>query len=65
MTDGDRALEGVHAARKILGRSIERGTPRDAEATLNDLLSVLDSDDFVAALERIDRRATMRLVQIG
>jgi hypothetical protein len=36
-----------------------------AGTTQNDLLSVLDSDDFVAALKRMDRRPTMRLVQIG
>jgi hypothetical protein len=64
MTDQERIFEAVQAARRILGDYIEPG-PRNPHATLNNLLSVLDSDDLVAALERMDRRATMRLVQIG
>jgi hypothetical protein len=64
MTDHDRILEAVQAARKIIGRYIEPGQ-RNPHATIEDLLSVLDSEDLIAALERMDRRATMRLVQIG
>jgi hypothetical protein len=52
----------VEDARRILGEYIEPG-PRDATQTVERLLAALDSDDFIRALDRMNRRRILRLVE--
>ena len=59
--DQDTVLRTVLDARRILGEYIEPG-PRDPAQTVERLLAVLDGD-FVHALDRINRRRMLRLVE--
>ena len=61
-TDQDNVLRTVLDARRILGEYIEPG-PRDPAQTVERLLAVLDREDFVHALDRINRRRMLRLVE--
>lgn len=58
--DQDTVLRTVLDARRILGEYIEPG-PRDPAQTVERLLAVLE--DFVHALDRINRRRMLRLVE--
>jgi hypothetical protein len=60
--DQDTVLRTVQDARRILGEYIEPG-PRDPAQTVERLLAVLDREDFVHALDRINRRRMLRLVE--
>jgi hypothetical protein len=60
--DQDTVLRAIEDARRILGEYIEPG-PRDAAKTVDRLLAVLDRDDVVRALDRMNRRRTIRLVE--
>jgi hypothetical protein len=60
--DQDTVLRTVQDARRILGEYIEPG-PRDPARTVERLLAVLDREDFVHALDRINRRRMLRLVE--
>ena len=64
MNDSDHGtvLRAVEDARRILGEYIAPG-PGDAMQTLERLLVVLDRDDLLHALDRIQRRRTLRLVE--
>jgi len=56
MDDQETVISAVQEARRILGRDIGSG-PRDREATISSLRSVLDDDHVVRALERISLRS--------
>jgi hypothetical protein len=58
----DTLIRAVEDARRILGEYIEPG-PRDAARTVERLLAVLDRNDLVHALDRIERRKVTRLVE--
>jgi hypothetical protein len=45
-------LSAIREAQLILAEYVQPG-PRDAEKTINDLLSVLDRDDVVEAVDRL------------
>ena len=60
--DQDTLVRAVEDARRILGEYIEPG-PRDATQTVERLLAVLDRDELVHALDRINRRGSIRLVE--
>jgi len=60
--DQGTIIVAMELARRILGEYIEPG-PRDAEQTVNRLLAVLDNDDVVKALDHLNRRRTLRLVE--
>ena len=60
--DQDTVLRAVEDARRILGEYIEPG-PRDSTKTVERLLAVLDRNDLVHALDRINRRMVLRLVE--
>jgi hypothetical protein len=60
--DQETVLRAIEDARRILGEYIEPGQ-RDATRTVERLLAVLDSNDVVHALDRIQRRRVMRLVE--
>ncbi len=57
--DQDTLIRAIEDARRILG---EPG-PRDATRTVERLLAVLDRNDVVHALDRINRRRVIRLVE--
>jgi hypothetical protein len=54
-------VRAIEDARRILWEYIEAG-PRDASQTVDRLLAVLDREDLVHALDRINRRRSIRLV---
>jgi len=60
--DQDTLVRAVEDARRILGEYIAPG-PRDAKLTVERLLAVLDRNDVVHALDRINRRRVIRLVE--
>jgi hypothetical protein len=60
--DQETALRTVQDARRILGEYIDLG-PRDPAQTVERLLAVLDREDFLHALDRINRRRVLRLVE--
>jgi hypothetical protein len=62
--DQDTRVRAIEDARRILGEYIEPG-PRDAKLTVERLLAVLDRNDVVHALDRINRRRTIRLVELS
>lgn len=53
LTDAELTLTAIREAQLILADYIHPGL-RDAEKTLNDLLSVLDRDDVVEAVDRLE-----------
>jgi hypothetical protein len=60
--DVDTALRALEDARCILGQYIDVG-PRDPEGTLERLIAILNREDLVKALDRINRRRMIRLVE--
>lgn len=56
MDDQETVIAAVREARRIIGRDIG-SSPKDREATINNLRSVLDDDQLVRALERIGQRS--------
>ena len=61
-TDQDTVLRAMVDARRILG---EYNAPRPGDATLtvHRLIAVLDKDEVVHALDRMNRRRILRLVE--
>jgi hypothetical protein len=59
--DQDTVLRAVENARRILGDYLAVGQ-RDATLTIERLLVVLDRNDVVHAIERMNRGTTLRLV---
>lgn len=62
LADQQQVIYTVEAARFILGQYIEPG-PQDAAATVNRLLAITDDDAFIAAVDRLKGRQTLRLVE--
>jgi hypothetical protein len=60
LSDEVLTLMAIREAQLILADYIHPG-PRDAEKTLNDLLSVLDRNDIVEAVDRLEAGTGMRL----
>ena len=60
--DQDTLFRAVEDARRILGEYIEPGA-RDPNRTVERLLAVLDKNDVVHALDRMNRRRVIRLVE--
>jgi hypothetical protein len=61
--DQDTLVRAVEDARRILGEYIEPG-PRDATQTVARLLAVLDRDDLMHVLDRMNRRRAIHLVKV-
>jgi hypothetical protein len=61
--DQETLLRAIEDARRILGEYIEPGQ-RDPAQTVQRLLAVLDRSDVVHALDRMNRRRVMRLVDL-
>jgi hypothetical protein len=52
----ERVLRVVEQAQDVLARYVEPG-PRDAEKTVNDLMTILDDSDLVEAVWELDPAA--------
>ena len=52
----ERVLRAVEQAQDLLARYVEPG-PRDAEKTVNDLMTILDDSDLVEAIWELDPAA--------
>ena len=52
----ERVLRAVEQAQDLLARYVEPG-PRDAEKTINDLMTILDDSDLVEAVWELDPAA--------
>ena len=61
--DQETIIRAVEDARRILAEYIEPG-PRDATRTVHRLFAVLDTEEVVHALDRIERRRAFRLVDL-
>ena len=59
MNDQERVVYAIREAQLILAQHIEPG-PQDAEKTINDLLSVLDRNDVVEAVDRLEVELGLR-----
>jgi len=59
--DQETVLRAIEDARRVLGEYIQSGQ-RDATRTVERLLAVLDKNDVVHALDRMNRRRVLRLV---
>lgn len=63
MTDQEIILQALHDARAILGDYIDP-KPHHCEDAVNRLFRVLDHDDVVAALHRLDQRRAFKFITI-
>ena len=64
MTDQGIILKALQDARAILGDYVDP-KPFDRAEAMNQLLMVLDRDEVVAALYRLDRRRAFKLITIA
>ncbi|SFM03050.1 hypothetical protein SAMN03159423_4927 [Bradyrhizobium sp. NFR13] len=60
--DIDHRIKGVEEARTVLSWYLKPG-PRNAADTVARLIDILDDRDFVATLDRLNRRKVIRLVE--
>jgi hypothetical protein len=63
MTDQEIVLRACTELRKIAAENIIEPDPRDAEITMQQMLSILDRRDVVAAAERLSKRYGLRVVK--
>jgi hypothetical protein len=63
MTDQEIILNALHDARDILGDYVDP-KPHHCEDAIHRLLRVLDRDEVVEALDRLDRRKAFKLISI-
>ena len=60
MTDAELIVRAVREAQLLLAGYLEPGH-RDCEATINRLLAILDRNDLVAAIDRLEGELGLRL----
>jgi hypothetical protein len=60
--DFEKVVSAVQAARMVIGQYLEPG-PRSAIDTVDELIDVLDDRDLVRALDRLNLRGVIRLVE--
>jgi hypothetical protein len=61
--DQETLLRAIEDARRILGEYIAAGRQREPTRTVESLLAILDKNDVVHALDRMNRRRVIRLVE--
>jgi hypothetical protein len=61
--DMEVVLKAVEDARRILGEYVEPDRLRDPAETVDRLLVALDREDLIHALDRLNRRRVIRLVE--
>jgi hypothetical protein len=59
-----KCVDAIREARRILGEYIEPGRPRDAAASIERIVTILDNDVVCGALKRIEGRNHFELVEI-
>lgn len=64
MTDQETILKAVHQARRALSERSDPNGPGETE-TLLKLFAILDDEQVVAALRRLDCRNTFDVVSVG
>jgi hypothetical protein len=62
MTDQELAMSALREAQLILARYAEPGQ-RDSEKTIQQLLKVLDRNDVVEAVDRLEDATGLRLAE--
>jgi hypothetical protein len=55
MTDQAIVISILNEAGLIISEYLEPGRPRDAVATVNELIAILDNQELAGALRRMDR----------
>jgi hypothetical protein len=60
LSDDELVLYAIREAQLILADHIQPGQ-RDCAKTINDLLSMLDRNDVVEAVDRLEARTGMRI----
>ena len=63
MTDQENVLRACTELRKIAAEYIIEPDPRDAEITMQQMLSILDRRDVVAVAERLSKGYGLRVVK--
>jgi hypothetical protein len=63
MKDHDIVVTALNEAALIIGDYLEPGFPRDPVATINRLIEVLDNQKLAAAMERIDKRDSLKVAK--
>jgi len=61
LSDDELVVYAIREAQLILADYIQPGA-QDAEKTIRDLLSVLDRDDIVEAVDRLEDASGLRMV---
>jgi len=61
--DREIVLAALRDARMILREYLKLG-PRDCEQTINRMLHILDDEKVVHAIDRLDRRYSLRIVTV-
>jgi hypothetical protein len=61
LTDQELAVMALREAQLILADYVQPG-PRDCETTINELLAVLDRDDVVEAVDRLEGDTGVRKI---
>ena len=61
MTDSEKILVAVREAKLLLASYVEPGD-RDCERTIDELLSILDRNDIVEAVDRLEAKMGLRLL---
>jgi hypothetical protein len=62
MTDQELTVDALREAQLILAAYIEPG-PRNSEKTIQQLLDVLDRNDVVEAVDRLEDATGLRMVE--
>jgi hypothetical protein len=63
MKDQDVVLTALNEAALIIGDYLEPGLPRDPVATIKRLIEVLDDQKLAVAMERIDKRDSLKVAK--
>lgn len=63
MKDQEIVLRAMRDAREVLGAYIEPGE-RDCEKTIDWLFNILNDERVVDAIDRLDRRYSMRIITV-
>jgi len=63
VSDQDLISRAIEDAQRVLAQHIEPGSRRNAEATINMLLFLLDRRDVVAAMRRLRASYGLRVVK--
>jgi hypothetical protein len=63
MKDQDVVLTALNEAALIIGDYLEPGLPRDSVATIKRLIEVLDDQKLAVAMERIDKRDSLKVAK--